>query len=398
MIKIQEALIDNEFLTNTPNTVFTSFLDQIIQQNNLKLKKEYYIHGLIKYPKWTKDVDLFQYVKKEYLQLLVTGSSYFMFDASTEGFSPIFGEPYFKLLYNNCKKYRVDPENIIFVSSNLRDEDNIVKFSTLINEKSFKVFSFPSFENVVAGNYDFKNQQVNELLDSEIHNLKNNFQNKYLSSLSRVNRPHRTMATFLLCHSSIRNHSLISHNSFENINIESWKHYNLLNDFDNKTIKEWLNQLPLIIDQNNFEKNWALGTDYSSIHRQTLFQIVNETLVDDTYQTSLFYSEKTFRPILFFQPFVIFGQPGINQYLQNLGYKLYDDWFDLSFDQIRDTRDRYNELLKMLSKTVDHLNTLSRDDQIKWRFKNKETLIHNYHVMMQGTITKNKLINFLQTL
>jgi hypothetical protein len=154
----------------------------------------------------------------------------------------------------------------------------------------------------------------------------------------------------------------------------------------------------LTIDKTNFNDNWALRNDYYPIHRQTLFQIVNETLVDNSHDTSLFYSEKTFRPVVCFQPFVIYGQKGCNKHLKNLGYKTYEDWFDLSFDDEPDNALRYKKLLNSVKDTCAYLDSLPRDKKIEWRFKNKELLEHNFLTMQNSKYSKLKLKNFVESL
>lgn len=396
IIKLEEAFSENLYLSNTIDTVFTMMINEIDPHKFRNYKKKYYIHGLIKYPKWLPDVDLFQYLDPRYLEMLQKNQCYFIFDASTEGFSPLYREPYFSILYFNCEKYQVDIDNVIFVSANLKDEQNIITYSKNKNKKPIKVFSFPSFEHVV-GNYQTKTSY--ELLQQEKESSSAEYNFKYFSSLSRVNRHFRTAGTFILCQDPISSEALISHDKFENIyNIDSWKNTNHLNEYNNSEIEDWLKKLPLTVDRNDFNTNWALDTPFASIHRQTLFQIVNETLVDDHDSTSLFYSEKTFRPILHFQPFVIWGQHGCNHSLHDLGYKLYTDWFDLSFDLIKDPITRYKSLLESIKKSCEEIKNLSRDEQINWKFKNKDILLHNYEIMTERAYSKNKLKTFLHQL
>lgn len=401
MEKIQDALIENPYIASCQDTVFTVLLRHRFSLNPEKfkrLKSQSYIHGLLQYPhKWTSETDIFQYIKPKMFKRMKKHKWFFVFDASTEGFSPIHEFPFFDMLYYNCKKYNVDPRSIIFISANLKDEENIINYSKENKVKPLNVFSFPSFERVLT----IDDKRYSTILETEyktaFDNCYDQFGNKYFSSLSRVNRPYRSLATFLLCQSNIKDHALISHDTL-NLNIEAWKNKYNLSEYTNSDIENWLNSLPLIADRKDFDINWAIDTPYDHIHNQTLFQIVNETLVRDNFNTSMFYSEKTFRPIAYFQPMVIYGQPGCNKFLKEIGYKLYDDWFDLSFDDIEDPVIRYKSLLDAVTDTVEYLKTLNRDDQISWRFKNKEKLIHNFSVMINSTYSKNKLMKFLRNL
>lgn len=355
-----------------------------------KLKKLKYIHGLLKYPeRWPVDLDLFGFIKKEYLDLLKAGELYFIFDASTEGFSPTIDAPFFEILYKNCETHNVDPRNIIFVSSNLYDEKNLNSFCSVRRlKKKINVFSFVAFEYSIQHSHGFVSTEL--YLKEKISETKNKFKDKYFSSLSRLNRPHRVKATFLLCQEEFSNKALISH---DKINFDNYSF--LFQDGDTEKVKDWIDKLPLVVDRKDFDFNWALDSNYSHIHDQTLFQIVNETEANNKFGTSLFYSEKTFRPISQLQPFVIYGQQHSNKYLKSIGYYTYEDWFDYSFDAEEDDVKRYKLLLKSIKDLCSRLDSMSHNEHIDWKFKNQEVLIDNYEILFQKTYSKKKMFQFL---
>jgi hypothetical protein len=166
------------------------------------------------------------------------------------------------------------------------------------------------------------------------------------------------------------------------------------------TIEDWnefKSVLPLLADGNNFHIN-APFDHLPDLHSKTVFSIVNETLISDYNNTSLFFSEKLLKPIINYQPMIIYGQPGINRQLQMLGFKIYDDYFDLSFDDEPDDVLRYKKLLASVERTVKHLKSLSRDEQIDWRFKEVELLIYNREVFMRKENTMKQLEVFSKKL
>jgi hypothetical protein len=361
-----------------------------------------YIHGLIKYPRWYADFDLFRYLSPESLSLLQEKKAFFIFDASTEGFSPVTTHfPFFDLLYQNCDKYNIDPSMIIFVSSNLKDEENMRWYSKKKRVSPLNIFSFLSFEQVITIDENIADEDMIEFYEQARKFCNVEYSNKYFSSLSRVNRHYRTVATFLLCQSEIADKAFISHDKVElgtKLPIQEWIDQNNLNEFSGKEVFRWTKSLPLTVDRNDFKTNWALGVAYRHIHDRTLFQIVNETTVLDDNNTSLFYSEKTFRPVSYFQPFVIYGQRGCNHALKDIGYKTYEEWFDLSFDFEEDPVMRYRKLLASVTETCKMLDAMTRDQQIEWRFKNKELLLYNFNVMRKSQYSYNKLETFLDNL
>ena len=58
--------------------------------------------------------------------------------------------------------------------------------------------------------------------------------------------------------------------------------------------------------------------------------IVTET---NSENTQLFFSEKIFKPIVHWQPFVVVGNPGSIALLNEFGYKTFSDYIDESYDQ-----------------------------------------------------------------
>ena len=400
MRMIMNSLHPNEYIRNCKETIFTVLLRETLLQNQNVLEnltKFDYIHGLLSYPpRWLPTTDIFCYIKDDALIKLQNKKSYFIFDSSTEGFSPIYEFPFFDMLYFNCKKYNVDPSMIIFVSSNLRDEKNLENYSKEKNLKPINVFSFLSFEQVITIDEGRKEESIKLQFETTSHFVKTQFKDKYFSSLSRVYRQFRSVGTFLLCQSEISNKALISHGLMpKNIIPEIWLSSNNLNEYNKEHFSQWIDSLPLTVDQSNFDINWAINTPYRHIHDQTLFQIVNETLVQDWERTTLFYSEKSFRPIACFQPFVIWGQQGCNKYLENVGYKNYSEWFDLSFDDEPDNILRYKKLLVTITDTCKMLDSMTRDEKIEWRFKNKELLIDNFTTMVTSSYSRKKLLGFV---
>jgi hypothetical protein len=404
MKKIQVELTDNPYIRNDIlTTQFTMLVDDAISQHPvLNQQKQFeYVHGFIKYPHWNNDADLFCNIDEDNLKRLQSNEIFFILDASVEGYSPIHQIPFFDILHYNCEKYNVNPEQVIFVSANLLDEKNYENYSKSKNKK-LKIFSFNFFEKVAEAPLEWRSLIENGedilpkiTLENVKAEVEKNFQDKLFSSLSRLNRYQRTIATFLLSQHPASKHALISHNKLKLDKPDIWLQVAGLQDYGLDNFLKWLDSLPLIIDHDDFETNWAIQTPYAHIHHKTLFQIVNETYQSNFNNTSLFYSEKTFRPMICMQPFIIYGQPGCNRYLKELGYITYDDYFNLSFDDEPNDTVRYKLILEIVSKLCSQLETMSRQEQIKWRFKREDILMHNFKVMRETAITKNKIIKFL---
>jgi len=382
----------NPYIKHCHSSAFSVLLNDFSKEHD----KYQLIHSLIQYPRWQKNIDLLVYTQ-DLNSLRNNPNTYFVFDASTEGFSP-FDNFFFDNLYYSCRINNVDPQKIIFVSANMLDEENIKTFNKNNKiQRSIKVFCFLSFRKAMQDLIQIgfgNNFDDNSALTYFKNRTKKEFDGKYGLSLSRVNREQRTLANYLLYEKDLYPKFSVSQNK-----INSNEQYSLQKKFDlsENTFSSWCKTLPLTIDSEDFSINHALRLN-SHLHTQTLFQIVNETHVDSFKGASLFYSEKTFRSIAHMQPFLIFGQPGCNSRLEDFGFKLYRDLFDYSFDSIQDTKKRYEAILDTVQDAVDSLDKMTREKQIKWRFRQKEILKHNYRLLMDTNLERKKFRRLIKSL
>lgn len=400
---VKGFLLKNEWVSAPFSTCSSVKLREAFIKNQTKTDDITIYQVLIKYPKWEKDTNIFGWMdhrsRKEFKK---NPKSFFIFDASTEGFSTLKREPFFDILYWNCKNYKIDPERVIFISANMRDEENIKIYNTQNNiDRSIKVVTFNNFESMLFGlneNTIPANEEPQTIAhrhyeDTRIK-VKAKYENKIFLSLSRVNRPHRSLSTYEIFNSDIFLDGLVSHDKIKHSQIEHI--YNQMPRGHNihwKQFKRWSKRgLPLTVDTHDFVTNHAMSLN-NILHDTTLFQIVNETFAENWDGTSLFWSEKTFRSIYHMQPFLIWGQHGANERLQDYGYKLYDTVFDYSFDNVRDDYRRWQLLFEQVQKLVCKLKQDSKEQQIRWRFKTRETLIHNFKTLYTEKHTKDVFFN-----
>ena len=367
-------IIKNPYIDPCESSTFSVLFDYFNWRSDIKL-----IHGLMKYPDWQPNINLLKYVEN-IEELKRNPHCYFVFDASTEGFSP-FKNFFFHNLYESCRLHNVSPNKIIFVSTNMKDLSNIERYNRENGIKeSIRVFPFLSFkkmiQDLIEDNYgfDFDSDSAFEYFQSQCHRQ---YSGDFGLSLSRVNREHRTLAHYLLYSSNLDKYFKLSQDSISKDDIRhTANHYSLDENFG-----KWCSTLPKVVDTEDFETNHALCIN-SHLHNSTLFQIVNETHVKNWQDTSLFYSEKTFRSMAHMQPFLIFGQPGCNRKLEQLGFRLFREDFDYSFDNIQDTKKRYLAIIDTIKQVVNKLQKMNRDEQIEWRFSREDILKHNFDLVM----------------
>jgi len=77
---------------------------------------------------------------------------------------------------------------------------------------------------------------------------------------------------------------------------------------------------------------------------KSVFSIISESNLD-----CLFFTEKTYVPIYHQRPFLIWGAPNSHAYLKKIGFKLFDNVIDYSFDSIEDDEKRCEAFVKQVT-------------------------------------------------
>jgi hypothetical protein len=378
MQKLKITLEDNPFCSSPEITTLTHYF-RFKEYRHLfsRHRGVNYINLLLGYEqKITATTDLFKFIDSNSIDELRNGSTVLIFDATLEGYSET-ELPLKTCLCYNAFLYNIDPAKIFLFTGNFLDTDDSINLIPVFLLDTGWDCSTPA---------NFKNTKIKCFENLE----------KIILSLSRRNRFPRVVAHFALWKSQLKQDSIISQDVINNTATIST---DILEKLD-LTVDDWQefkNALPLLADGNTFHIN-APFDHLPDLHSKTLFSIVNETLISNYNNTSLFFSEKLLKPIINYQPMIIYGQPGINRKIQMLGFKTYEDYFDLSFDDEPDDILRYKKLLASVENTVKHLKSLSQEEQIAWRFKEKKLLIYNREVFVRKENTMKQLGVFSEKL
>jgi hypothetical protein len=75
----------------------------------------------------------------------------------------------------------------------------------------------------------------------------------------------------------------------------------------------------------------------------TYFSLVTETEVNTP--PDIFVTEKTFKPMAFYHPFMCVAQPGHLSYLKSQGFETFENMFDESYDNIFDLNNRIQHIV-----------------------------------------------------
>lgn len=144
--------------------------------------------------------------------------------------------------------------------------------------------------------------------------------------------------------------------------IDYFEKYKLLDDpkalitWQNKKtnqdyIYRWFNPRTIAIDDPTDE--------YGNINAYKLIPQYHEcflNVIAESSPSGLFVTEKTIKPIVWMKPFIILGCQGYNKFLKRkLGFELFEEFIDYSFDNEEDLETR----IELFVKEVDRLSYMS---------------------------------------
>jgi hypothetical protein len=226
---------------------------------------------------------------------------------------------------------------------------------------SFKIFQkIPEYENVnveawptywfiktyLGLNDPFTRKRKNYKIDVDKLTYKQHF-----ISMNRRAHPWRCEIIDLLA-----KYNLIDDNAI------SWFVGDIMHPF------KYFKRRKLILDeeyQSTFEQ-YELPNQYYETFAQLVVESTDET-------EAMLISEKTATPLLVGKPFLVATAPGHHAFLKQLGFQMYDEIFDYSFDEIQDQPTRF----EMLVDNFKRLSEIPITELHKLNDKIKDKIIYN---------------------
>lgn len=215
--------------------------------------------------------------------------------------------------------------------------------------------------------YDFPDQKIHTHLwptyflcftvSSMYHNIgytdmlpKHNFKFKY-PFMSLNNRPHGHRCMFM---------DLMARHNLIDKGIVSWYGDNSAYDW------KWFNPPKKIILDKTFVKtgnSFRLPAEWN----ESFLHVVSECSINRVY-----FSEKTWIPILNCKPFISQSHRGFYKHFKDLGFELYDEIFDYSFDDEPDDLKRTDRIMENVK------NIIGKDTTELYKVI-KPKILHNFN-------------------
>lgn len=210
-------------------------------------------------------------------------------------------------------------------------------------------------------------------------------------SFNRIHRPHRLSLLCMLHSKNLLDHFKISFSrSIGGVDIMDYAerymaHQTSDHDSLMAALRELGPRLPMVLDTDDWGPN--LAHHHSSDAVSQLYQRTGISVITETtgYDEEIFFSEKTFHPIRYCQPFIMISAPGTLRYLRQLGYRTFGDWWDEGYDDIADHEQRVRA-------AVDQIDRVSRWSDARFdefMLASRETCFHNLNVLISAVDNRN---------
>jgi hypothetical protein len=240
---------------------------------------------------------------------------------------PLDEEGFSYILFSKAHELLKDHEfDVWYLCSDANIKTRYIKWCKRVGvEKKFNVLYFPFTVRLDSLNY-ISLENINNLNNTQ---KKKNFiqliSSPSTSRISTVNRyyKHRNYDYSLVpqFHNDPENKFEIENRTLTEIKLSDiW-----INDVDGG--KKFKDSETIIVNGKKLNK-YIFNAFLPKESFESCCDVVLETYLDGpTYIT-----EKTWKQFLFQQPFIMVGAKGINHYLQDLGFELYDEIFDYDYD------------------------------------------------------------------
>jgi hypothetical protein len=251
-----------------------------------------------------------------------------------------------KGFYMGIKNAGIKMDNIVLMLNDYNLVDKIEKFKQTHNINTFpKVINYCYYLTASAKHFYDKYNDTD--LKSKNYLIDKPF--KFLC-LNRRLETHRVKILTEL-YDELKDNSLISFDK-KLITNEVITMFN-----KNSDIKTKFEKLPQksIADTIDIEgANGYAHEDYL-VYSDSKISIVTET---SFYDKNSFISEKVWKPLFQYHPFIIVGKPHLLKYIKEIGFKTFDWLFDEEYDNIENDDERMEHILNQIKK----INKLSNKE------------------------------------
>jgi len=299
---------------------------------------------------------------------------------------PDFGDVPYSQVVKAFTKRAVPEENITWLvptTQHIQDISYLKEKGYRIKTKFLQYDFFLEIMKPVARKYEIKTR---------------NFK-KHFSCLCRgTPRNHRYGIVYDLWNNGLDNQGAVSCGRYENLQeskksnwvsdtVETESFMSNFLDWE-KNKESFINSLPIEYD-NRVNAHWNVEYNEASIFDDNFLWVASET---KKVHNGVYITEKTWKAIAYGSPFVINGDNGSLQYLKDMGFKTFNEYWDESYDEVDNI-----EKIKRITGIIK--NICGKDlDQINDLYKSMIPILqHNQKILINNTQHTDLINNLSET-
>ena len=311
-------------------------------------------------------------VSKEAIYHIRTGNTWLLINNVEEGYCDL--QEFYTILHKCLNNYLIPPEKVIYSTSNMKLQQEYDEWCKVTGaENKIHILTYPYYEGRSAS-FFLHNNYMNIVDEKEFNDSSHSQREKYYLCLNRRQHSHRVLTVSYLYDENLLDKGMVSFPDPKKFKESSNDIYDLTTgDEIYQTVYEELkSKLPLVVDTDEFDVNWAYERESCKFYNDSYFSVVTET---DVRPTGMFLSEKIWKPIVNYHPFIVIGNPLTLKYLRYIGYKTFN--IDESYDEINDPYDRILAALEQVKK----LCSMSKEEIHNWYWEHRDILKHNRQLL-----------------
>lgn len=165
-------------------------------------------------------------------------------------------------------------------------------------------------------------------------------------------------------------------------------------EFNPENVKQVFDNTPHRLESesgSSYHDVSAWTDSHAEAYKNSYFYICTETYVHGEHKS---LTEKVFKPIVNFQPFLFVAYPGALKMLRDLGFKTFDGYIDESYD----TEPNLYKRINLIYSEIQKLCNMTPEELHKWYWSTEEILVHNRNRLLEIYKDKSISLEFIKYL
>jgi hypothetical protein len=214
------------------------------------------------------------------------------------------------------------------------------------------------------------NNELGYVSEKIEENELDNFRNKKFLSFNRVlsTRYHRSKLFFDYFRFNLHKDNYFSFLQNENFydGTDWFQGLKDDNEYKHEFMDDCISKLPITLDTDDWKGGYSGFRTNDTFKKELFLNSCINIVTETSFQyNEVFLSEKILKPIVMYQPFIVFSSVHYLKRLKEIGFKTFDEFWDESYDDVEDWEDRYNKVLLLIlelnNKSIDELNNLYKN-------------------------------------